>query len=111
MQIGVRVEPEILKEKIASRIGQMVNDGLIPEVKKLLKKYGPKAKPFDAIGYREIIEYLDGRISLEEAIAKMSQNTWRYAKRQMTWFSRDKRIRWLGNPKMAGQAAREWLKS
>lgn len=101
LQMGIQQKPEALKQRIAKRVRMMLGDGLVDEVKKLVKKYGSKAKPFDAIGYREIIEYLDGKISLEEAIAKISQDTWRYAKRQMAWFKRDERIKWINDSEEA----------
>ena len=73
----------------------MVKDGLVKEVKKILKKYPADLPVFDAIGYREIINYLQGKISLAEAIQQIKINTWHYAKRQMTWFKKDKEIIWI----------------
>ena len=79
---------EKLKTKIEKRTNLMIKKGLVKETKHLLKKYGPRAVPFDAIGYREMIDYLQGRTTLPEAIANINKNTWRFAKRQLTWFKK-----------------------
>ncbi len=97
LQLGLNPEPDKLKKIIAERIDIMVQDGLVEEVKRLLKKYGTKLKSFEAIGYREIIDYLNNKTSLEEATELMNKNTWHYARRQMTWFRKDKKIVWLPN--------------
>jgi tRNA dimethylallyltransferase len=96
LEIGITLPNEKLKEKINSRVDQMIKDGLADEVKNLIKKYGDQ-QAFDAIGYREIIEYLNNKITLQQAVENIKTNTWHYAKRQMTWFKKDKRICWIGN--------------
>lgn len=101
LQIGITQSPEILKMRIEKRVKKMINDGLAQEVKNLIKKYGEKQKAFDAIGYREIIQYLNGQITLEQAKELITKNTWNYAKRQMTWFNRDKSIKWVEDPQEA----------
>ena len=70
----------------------MIKNGLVEEVKKLVKKYGYKPKAFDAIGYREVIDYLKNRVTLKEAEDLINKNTWHYARRQMTWFKRNPTI-------------------
>ncbi|MEX2033099.1 MAG: tRNA (adenosine(37)-N6)-dimethylallyltransferase MiaA, partial [Candidatus Colwellbacteria bacterium] len=90
LQIGVSRPKEKLKERIGKRIDMMIKEGLVDEVKNLIKKYPARTHAFEAIGYREIIDYLQGETSLEQAIALMKINTWRYAKRQLTWFRKDK---------------------
>lgn len=97
LQIGITIPDDMLKEKIALRVHQMFKDGLVDELKKLIKKYGDKQKAFDAIGYREVIDYLNGKISFETSMELMIKNTWHYAKRQMTWFKKDKRIKWIND--------------
>ena len=94
-KIGVNPKPEILRERIGRRIDEMLQGGLVAEVQRLIGQYGPNCAAFDAIGYREIIEYLDGKISLEKSAADMKLNTWHYAKRQLTWFRKDKEIVWV----------------
>jgi len=99
--IGIALPPEKLRERIETRVDQMIQDGLVEETRNLYKKYG-RVKALDAIGYREIIDYLDGKISLEEAIRQIKMNTRHYAKRQMTWFRKDKNVLWI-DPKNAIQ--------
>ena len=67
----------------------MISEGLIEETKDLLVKHGKIKNLVNTIGYQEIIEFLDNKISLEEAVEKIKQNTRRYAKRQLTWFRRN----------------------
>jgi tRNA dimethylallyltransferase len=96
--IGLDPAPEILRERIDRRIDEMINAGLAEEVAMLIKKYGTDQVAFDAIGYREIVEHVSGEVPLATAIAAMKMNTWHYAKRQMTWFKKDKNVRWIKNP-------------
>ena len=99
LEIGLNPPLEILKERITKRIALMIKTGLINEVKRLVKKYGYKQRAFDAIDYREIIDYLRKNISLKESIMQMNTNTIRYAKRQMTWFKKyNSSAHWLKNP-------------
>ncbi|MBI2670319.1 MAG: tRNA (adenosine(37)-N6)-dimethylallyltransferase MiaA [Candidatus Yanofskybacteria bacterium] len=95
LHIGLKLPPEILKEKIQKRTAQMIKNNLVEEVKKLVKKYGYKPKALDAIGYREIIDYLRGNITLKEAEGLINKNTWHYARRQMAWFRKDHTIGWF----------------
>jgi len=73
----------------------MLDNGLIDEVKVLLEKYKEFPTAMQAIGYKEIRDYLDGKIEKEEAIEKIKQESRRYAKRQITWFKKNKEITWL----------------
>jgi tRNA dimethylallyltransferase len=95
LMLGINPPPEVLREHINRRIDLMIQTGLVNEVDGLIKKYGDQCVAFDAIGYRETIDYLNGKTSLETAVEEMKINTWRYAKRQMTWFKRDKEIHWI----------------
>lgn len=88
---------EDLYERINQRVDKMVEMGLIEETKTLLKKHGRINNFINTIGYQEILEYLDGKISLEEAILQIKQNSRRYAKRQLTWFRKNKEINWIMN--------------
>ncbi|MBQ7352115.1 MAG: tRNA (adenosine(37)-N6)-dimethylallyltransferase MiaA [Clostridia bacterium] len=97
--IGLNLPRESLYEKINKRVDLMIKDGLIDEVKAL---YESGLNPIEhqsmrGIGYKEIIEYLNGLCSLEFAIDKIKQHTRNYAKRQITWFKRNEQIIWL-NP-------------
>jgi tRNA dimethylallyltransferase len=93
--LGMSPSPEVLRERIDSRIEAMVHGGFVPEVTKLLKRYGPRAIAFDAIGYREMIRFLNAEITFDAAVAQMKMNTWHYAKRQLTWFKKDKKVKWV----------------
>jgi tRNA dimethylallyltransferase len=88
----------------------MVRDGLLDEVSHLVAQYGAACATFDAIGYRELLEFFDGKISLENAIALTKMNTWHYAKRQMTWFKKDKTIRWIATADQASPLIEQFLK-
>jgi len=94
--IGLSWDREILNERINKRVDIMVKDGLIEEVTRLKNAGIPKScTAMQAIGYKEIYSYLEGEISLLEAIEKIKLESRKYAKRQMTWFRRNKSINWL----------------
>ena len=85
-----------LYERINKRVDLMLNDGLVEEVKVILKMgYDKESVALQGIGYKEIIMYLDGQISLDRAVELIKQGSRNYAKRQLTWFRRDKRIHWV----------------
>lgn len=107
--IGITLPNEKLRTRIEKRVDEMMRDGLVKETKKLYARYG-KVKALEAIGYREIIDYLDGKLSLKEAIFQIKLNTWHYAKRQMTWFRKNTNITWIKEKKNALEAARLFLK-
>ena len=92
---GINIERPILYERINKRVDIMVEQGLIDEVKYILKKYKEFPTAMQAIGYKEIVEFLNGNITKEEAIEKIKQESRRYAKRQITWFKRIEHILWL----------------
>ncbi|CAD7781893.1 MAG: tRNA dimethylallyltransferase [Candidatus Methanoperedenaceae archaeon GB37] len=86
---------EVLYRHIENRVEQMFKHGLVEEVEKLLKMgYKTSLKPMQAIGYRHVIAYLEGKHSLEEAKSLIKRDTRRYAKRQLTWFRQEKNIAW-----------------
>lgn len=94
--IALTMEREKLYKRIEQRVDLMIAQGLIEEVEGLLKKgYTKELTSMQALGYKEIIEYLEGNCSKEEAVAILKRDTRRYAKRQLTWFRRDSRIFWL----------------
>ncbi len=93
--IGLWVEREKLIEKISARVDSMISRGFIEEVENIRKMgYGPELKAMKTIGYLELNMYLDGLIDIEKAIENIKTETRRYAKRQMTWFRRNSRIKW-----------------
>lgn len=86
---GINPGRNELYKKIDQRVEQMIKIGLVDEVKKIYAQYPSKDTPaLSGIGYKEIIQYLDGQISLAEATDLIKKNTRHYAKRQMTWFRR-----------------------
>ncbi|MCM1009376.1 MAG: tRNA (adenosine(37)-N6)-dimethylallyltransferase MiaA [Fusobacterium sp.] len=85
---------EELYERINKRVDLMIEMGLIEETKALLAKHGRIPNLVDTIGYREIIDYLDGKLDLKAACDILKQNTRRYAKRQLTWFRKNSYIDW-----------------
>lgn len=110
LEIGLNPLSEILKARINKRIGLMIKSGLINEVKKLVKKYGYKCKAFDTIGYCEIIDYLKKKISLEQVITQIQNNTWHYTKRQMTWFKKyNQKAHWIKNSNEAEKIVRKFI--
>ncbi len=85
-----------LYERINLRVDVMLQNGLVEEVKMLLESGIPKTNTsMQAIGYKEIVEYLDGYLTLEEAVEKLKMESRRYAKRQLTWFRRNEGAHWL----------------
>lgn len=94
--LGLAVDPEILRQRIDDRVDAMFNDGLVTEVETLLSagfREGITAP--QAIGYKEVVAALDGKITIEEAKQQIKFATHRFAKRQRTWFRKDQRIHWL----------------
>ena len=99
LKIGLSLPRPILYDKINRRVSEMFHSGLIEEVQQLLAKgYRPDCKGFEALGYRHAVAVLDGESSQEEAIEKTQIETRRYAKRQMTWFRREKKVHWIEGP-------------
>ncbi|MBO5407999.1 MAG: tRNA (adenosine(37)-N6)-dimethylallyltransferase MiaA [Clostridia bacterium] len=89
-------ERDKLYERINRRVDIMLENGLVEEVKTLLKQGIPKTNTaMQAIGYKEIVEFLDGYLTLEEAVEKLKMESRRYAKRQLTWFRRNEGAIWL----------------
>lgn len=86
---------EIIYDRINKRVDLMMNQGLIEEVENLINKYKEFPTAMQGLGYKEVKEYLDGFLSIEEMIEKLKLQTRHYAKRQLTWFRRYKQIIWL----------------
>lgn len=88
-------ERNLLYERINQRTQNMIKAGWVEEVEKLLKYYPKYSKPFNSIGYREIIQYLSGKLEFHQMVQIIQQRTRRYAKRQMTWFKKESKIKWF----------------
>lgn len=93
IKIGLNTDRNILYNRINERVDKMVETGLLKEVESLSEFRNLNA--LNTVGYSEIFDYLDKKISLEEAILSIKQNTRRFAKRQLTWFRRDDEINWF----------------
>ena len=91
--IGLCPRKDILEIRINNRVDEMINNGLVKEVKSLLKYR--VLNPLNTVGYKELFEFIDGLISLEDAIELIKLNTRKYSKRQMTWFKKNKDILWF----------------
>ena len=92
--IGLNYPRDVLYDRINRRVDLMFEAGLIDETKNLLQKHGRIPNLLYTIGYQEVIQYLDGLLTLDEAVDKLKQNTRRYAKRQLTWFRKNPAINW-----------------
>ena len=94
--IGLTMPRDVLYKRIEERVDKMINSGLADEVKKL-KSIGIEQNKTaaQAIGYKELLSYLDGEYSLDRAIELIKRNTRRFAKHQLTWFRKDERIEWF----------------
>ena len=94
--IGLNRNREKLYERINKRVDIMLEKGLVNEVENLLSQgYSKDLTSMKAIGYKEVIEYIDGKISYDEMVELLKRNSRRFAKRQITWFKRDNRINWF----------------
>lgn len=109
-QIGIKLPDKILKKNIEKRIKKMLKDGLVAETKKL-KNSGLSWKRIYELGfeYKYPALFLRGEINKNEMLQKMLTENWQYAKRQMTWFKRDKKIKWIGNQKEVGKVLKKFL--
>jgi tRNA dimethylallyltransferase len=93
IKIGLEIPKEELHSSINNRVDKMIGNGLVEEVKNLQPYKNLNA--LQTVGYSEIFEYLDNKVSLPEAIELIKKNTRQYAKRQLTWFRKDKDVKWF----------------
>ena len=92
---ALNMDRDILYDRINYRVDKMFEQGLIDEVKQLLEKYPNYPTAMQAIGYKEVVEYFRNEISYDEMVEKIKQGSRNYAKRQLTWFRKNKEIIWL----------------
>ncbi len=92
---AINMDREKLYERINKRVDIMIEQGLVEEVKKLLAKYESFPTAMQGLGYKEVVEYLQNKITREEMIEKIKMETRRYAKRQLTWFRKNKQTIWI----------------
>jgi tRNA dimethylallyltransferase len=95
LKIGIDVPREQLYQRIDRRVEEMFQNGLLDEVQVLMTKYSKTSHAFKAIGYRQAMEYLEGRFTREQAVEETQKESRHYAKRQLTWFRSDPEVSWL----------------
>jgi len=95
LMIGLNMDRAILYQGINRRTEEMVKKGLLGEVRSLLSKgYDSNIKAMQSIGYRHMVEFIEGRLTWDEAVRTLKRDTRRYAKRQLTWFRKDENVVW-----------------
>ena len=92
---AINMDREQLYDRINRRVDIMLENGLVDEVKDLLKKYKKFPTAMQGLGYKEVRDYLEGNFSYEEMVDKIKQESRRYAKRQLTWFRKNKKTIWI----------------
>jgi tRNA dimethylallyltransferase len=95
LKIGLHIQRELLYDRINKRVEMMINSGFVNEVKRLLTMgYSPELKSMQSIGYRHIVNFIEGHCTWDETVRTLKRDTRRYAKRQMTWFKADPEVIW-----------------
>ncbi len=93
----VNMDREKLYSRIDKRVDIMIENGLVEEVRNIYNKYNEFPTAMQGLGYKEVVEYLQGKINKEEMIEKIKKESRHYAKRQLTWFRKDKNFIWLNS--------------
>lgn len=109
LTVGLAPPREALLRAVERRTDEMLARGLIEETRALLARYPPGLRPLQAIGYRQAVAVVQGRMDLAQARRDMVKDTMRYAKRQMTWFRHQAAARWFADADSACQAATAWM--
>jgi tRNA dimethylallyltransferase len=110
LTIGIKLPKKELEKRIKIRVEKMFRLGLEREVKNLTKKYGWKISPLQTIGYQEWKDYFNKKKKRSEVKKQVVLHTLQFSKRQMTWFKKDKRIKWIKNYKNAERLINDFLK-
>jgi len=92
---AINMDREVLYDRINRRVDIMLENGLVEEVKNICKKYKKFPTAMQGLGYKEVVEYLEGHATYEEMVEKIKTESRRYAKRQLTWFRKYKDISWI----------------
>lgn len=95
LKFAIDMDREVLYDRINRRVDIMLEAGLVDEVKNIVKKYDEYPTAMQALGYKEVVEYLENKTTYEEMVEKIKQETRRYAKRQITWFKKNNDYIWL----------------
>ncbi|HPT77927.1 MAG TPA: tRNA (adenosine(37)-N6)-dimethylallyltransferase MiaA [Candidatus Atribacteria bacterium] len=108
--LGLNMNRDDLYERINKRVDKMIDSGLLDEVRNLMEMgYTKNLISMQGLGYKEMIRYLEGQCTLDESIEVLKRDTRRYAKRQLTWFRRDKRIEWLDLDNLTNRDRLCWI--
>jgi tRNA dimethylallyltransferase len=95
LRVGLDPDRKQLYERVNLRVLTMFDAGLIDETKQLLEKYGEAARPLDSIGYKQVVQFLQGELDLTNLVPVVQQAHRNYAKRQITWFRREPDVNWI----------------
>ena len=93
IKIGLTLPREVLYNRINVRVIDMINNGFVEEAWKVYPLRGLNS--LNTVGYKELFDYFDGNISLDDAIFKIQSNTRRYARKQLTWYKKDENMKWF----------------
>ena len=110
MVYGIETPREKLYDRINLRVDKMLEEGLIEEVKSLLEKYELSKTALQGLGYKEVKAYLEEQISYEEMVEVLKMETRRYAKRQLTWFRREDKIKWYSLDEITDKIVEDYNK-
>ncbi len=108
--VGIRREPEVLKERIRRRTRSMLEKGLVEETRSILEAGGFSRQASAALGYRQVLDFLEGRIEEEELEEAITRRTWRFVRKQRTWFRKFRHVRWL-DPDESGDPLKAFLEA
>lgn len=108
LYLAIQKDRETLYKKINNRVDEMLSEGFLEEVRELYKKYDHNTA-MQAAGYKQLSDYMDGKLNLEQAVEKTKQVHRNFAKRQMTWFSKNKDIEWVENLAQAEAKIKDFL--
>ncbi len=107
--IGLKLDKEILEERIKKRVGQMFDDGLVAETRALAKRYNWDIDPMQTPGYKAVRQYLNGVITIDQTKDLFIRSDLQLAKKQRTWFKRNDSIQWVDDPIKAVDIATTYL--
>ena len=111
LQIGIDIPRELLYQRIDMRVDEMISQGLIKEIKALLKqKYSWDLPSMNGVGYKEMRPFIEGEKTLEECTEILKRNTRRLARKQLTWFRKDKRVIWVKSYEEAQELVKDFVK-
>ena len=110
LKLGLEISKEELFKRVEERSKKMIKEGLIEETKALVKKGFQGWRPLRSVGYREALLYLEGKIQKGELLDKIVSSTMSLAKKQKTWFKKDKSIKWFDFNKEALKVYKELFK-